>query len=117
VPPILGDRLHLQQVVLNLLMNAMDAVGTMPANRRHVRLQVSENNGEVRLAVADSGTGIQADRIPEIFEPFFTTKSAGSGMGMGLAIARSIVEAHSGRMAAENNPGGGATVWFGVPKN
>jgi len=50
-----------------------------------------------------------------IFEPFYTTKSAGSGMGMGLAIARSIVEAHSGRMAARNNPGGGVTVWFSVP--
>jgi signal transduction histidine kinase len=115
VRPIMGDRVHLQQVVLNLLMNALDAVATMPPERRRVRVSTSLINGEVRLAVADTGRGIPADRISEIFEPFYTTKKEGSGMGMGLAIARSIVEAHAGRMAAENNAGGGATVWFSVP--
>jgi signal transduction histidine kinase len=115
VPAIMGDRVHLQQVLLNLLMNAIDAVATMPAERRRVRVCTTHSDGDVRLAVSDSGTGIPADRISEIFEPFYTTKSAGSGMGMGLAIARSIVEAHAGRMAAENNAAGGATVWFSVP--
>jgi signal transduction histidine kinase len=65
------------------------------------------------LAVKDAGVGIPVDRLTDIFEPFYTTK--GEGMGMGLAIARSIVEAHEGRLAAENNPDGGAIVWFSVP--
>jgi signal transduction histidine kinase len=115
VRPILGDRVHLQQVLLNLLLNAVDAVAAMPPERRRVRVSTRQRDGDVRLAVADTGRGIPADRISEIFEPFYTTKSEGRGMGMGLAIARSIVEAHGGRMAAENNAGGGATVWFSVP--
>ena len=113
--PVLGDRVHLQQVILNLLMNAIDAVTTMPPDRRRVRILTSGRDGEVRLAVADAGPGIPTERISEIFEPFYTTKSGG-GMGMGLAIARSIVEAHGGRLTAENNAGGGATVSFSVPE-
>jgi signal transduction histidine kinase len=115
VGPILGDRVHLQQVLLNLLMNAMDAVAGEPPGRRRVLVSTTQLDGEVRLAVSDTGIGIPADGIRQIFEPFYTTKSAGSGMGMGLAIARSIVEAHAGRMAAESNPGGGTTVWFSLP--
>jgi signal transduction histidine kinase len=115
VHTILGDRVHLQQVLLNLLMNAIDAVADMPVARRRVRVWTRQTDVEARLAVADAGTGIPADRISDVFEPFYTTKTEGSGMGMGLAIARSIVEAHAGRMAAENNAGGGATVWFSVP--
>jgi signal transduction histidine kinase len=113
--PILGDRVHLQQVLLNLLLNAMDAVATMPPERRRVRVSTLQSDGEVRLAVVDTGVGIPADRLSTIFEPFYTTKDEGSGMGMGLAIARSIVEAHAGRMVAENAAGGGAAVWFSVP--
>lgn len=115
VRPILGDRVHLQQVLLNLLMNAVDAVASMPAERRRVRVCTTQSDSEVRLAVADTGLGIPAERLSMIFEPFYTTKREGYGMGVGLAIARSIVETHAGRMAAENNPGGGATVWFSVP--
>jgi len=115
VDPILGDRVHLQQVLLNLLMNAMDAVASVPPERRRVKVSTSRNGSEVRLAVTDTGTGIPADQTSKIFEPFYTTKSEGSGMGMGLAIARSIVEAHNGRMSAENDPRGGATVWFSLP--
>jgi len=115
VDRILGDRVHLQQVLLNLLMNAIDAAGAKPSGRRSVRVSTSQANGAVRLAVADTGKGISASQMMKIFEPFYTTKSEGSGMGMGLAIARSIVEAHGGVMAAENNAGGGATVWFSVP--
>lgn len=112
---VLGDRVHLQQVLLNLLMNAIDAVVTMPPERRRVRVSTAATSDMVRLAVVDTGPGIPADRLSTIFEPFYTTKSEGSGMGMGLAIARGIIDAHDGRMAAENNAGGGATVWFMVP--
>jgi signal transduction histidine kinase len=110
-----GDRVHLQQVLLNLLMNAIDAAAAMPPERRRVRVYTAQGNGEVRVAVADRGTGIRAERVTDIFEPFYTTKTGGSGMGMGLAIARNIIDAHAGRMGAENNDGGGATVWFSVP--
>jgi len=114
--PIQGDRVHLQQVLLNLLMNAMDAVAAMPPERQRVRVSTSQSEGAVRLSVADSGPGIPADTLSKVFEPFFTTKSGGtSGMGMGLAIARSIVEAHDGRIVAENNITTGATVWFSLP--
>lgn len=111
VPPILADRVHLQQVLLNLLMNAMDAVVVMPPDRRRVHVCTAVTENMVRLAVSDTGPGIPGDRLSKIFEPFYTTKSEGSGMGMGLAIARSIVDAHDGRMAAENNASGGATVF------
>jgi signal transduction histidine kinase len=114
--PVLGDRVHLQQVLLNLLMNALAAVGTTPLERRRVRVSTSQFDGDVRLAVSDTGTGIPLDRLRQIFEPFYTTKSEGGGMGMGLAIARGIVEAHGGRIEAENNASGGATVWFSVPQ-
>jgi signal transduction histidine kinase len=96
-------------------MNAIDAAAAMPPERRRVRVYTTQGNGEVRVAVADRGTGIRAERVTDIFEPFYTTKTGGSGMGMGLAIARNIIDAHAGRMGAENNDGGGATVWFSVP--
>jgi C4-dicarboxylate-specific signal transduction histidine kinase len=115
VSSILGDRVYLQQVLLNLLMNAMDAVGNLPPERRLVRVWTSQSDGQVRLGVRDTGTGIPAERISKIFEPFYTTKHGDSGMGMGLAIARNILDAHSGHIEAENNTSGGATVWFSVP--
>jgi signal transduction histidine kinase len=99
--PIRGDRVHLQQVLLNLLMNAMDAVAASPPEGRRVRVRTTQGDGAVRLAVSDTGPGIPADRLATIFEPFYTTKSKGHGMGIGLAIARSIVDAHDGRIAAE----------------
>jgi len=115
IRPIMGDRVHLQQVLLNLLMNAMDAVTDMPPERQRVRVFTTQSEGAVRLAVSDTGPGIPFDRLTTIFEPFYTTKTGGSGMGMGLAIARGIIEAHDGRIAAGNNTAGGATVWFSVP--
>jgi signal transduction histidine kinase len=115
VPPIVGDRVHLQQVVLNLVMNAMDAVRGQPPERRRVRVTTSADDGWARLRVSDGGAGIPADHLKTIFEPFYSTKPGGRGMGMGLAIARRIVEAHDGEMGAFNNPTSGATVWFAVP--
>jgi C4-dicarboxylate-specific signal transduction histidine kinase len=113
VPSIGGDRVHLQQVLLNLLLNAVDAVHAMPPDRRTIVVSTRSSRGCVQIAVRDRGVGIRADREVQIFEPFYTTK--GEGMGMGLAIAHSIIEAHAGRMDASNNRDGGATISFTVP--
>ena len=114
VPSILGDRIHLQQVILNLLLNAMDAVGGLAAERRRVGIALASDEGEARLTVSDSGIGIHEGQLEAIFEAFYTTK-AGGGMGMGLAIVRGIVDAHGGRVGASNNATVGASVWFAVP--
>jgi two-component system sensor kinase FixL len=114
LPFVRGDRVQLQQVLLNLLMNAMDAVADDAPDKRRVKLQVRSNgDGFVVVAVSDWGHGIPAEKLNSIFEPFFTTKP--QGMGMGLSISRSIVEAHGGRISAVNNPQVGATFRFTVP--
>ncbi len=113
LPPIQGERIHLQQVLLNLLLNGMDAVADMPLDQRRLLVRTTQSNGYVELAVSDCGTGIAADSLSQIFDAFYTTKS--TGMGVGLSIARSIIEAHDGRMSAENNSDGGATVRFALP--
>jgi C4-dicarboxylate-specific signal transduction histidine kinase len=110
---VVGDRVHLQQVLLNLVLNALDAMAqTSPADRR-LQVRTATTDGHVELAVRDRGSGIPAESIGEIFEPFVTTKT--EGMGMGLSIARSIIEAHHGRIAAENNADAGATIRFSIP--
>jgi two-component system, LuxR family, sensor kinase FixL len=113
-PHVRGDRVELQQVILNLLVNAMDAVGDRPVAERGVIVR-SERNGDdtVLLSVKDSGLGLLPGVEGNIFEPFFTTKT--TGMGMGLAIARSIVETHGGHIWAENNPHLGATFYVSLP--
>jgi len=110
---VTGDRVHLQQVLLNLVLNGIDAMTTTPADRRRLTVRTSSANGHVEVSVKDTGRGIPADALSRIFEPFFTTKE--DGMGMGLSIARSIIEAHDGRLVAENNAGAGATVRFSLP--
>jgi two-component system sensor kinase FixL len=107
LPKVEGDRIHLQQVLLNLILNGMDAMAGQPRERRRmwVRTRVGAEN-QVELAVIDSGHGVEPGKLGKVFEPFFTTKA--NGMGMGLSIARTIIEAHHGRIWAENNPSGGA---------
>jgi len=114
LPLVSGDRIQLQQVLLNLILNAMDALAEQPPEKRSIVVRASHNgNGTVELSVQDSGPGVDPVRLPRLFEPFFTTKQ--SGIGMGLTICRRIVEAHHGRIWAENLPGGGAIFRVTLP--
>jgi PAS domain S-box-containing protein len=114
LPPVRGDKIQLQQVVLNLLLNAFDAMKDCPTAEREAKLRVERNGmGLIQAAVSDCGTGLSGDKLDKIFRPFYTTK--GEGLGMGLSICRSIIEAHGGHLWAENNPGRGATFYFTVP--
>jgi len=114
VPMIRGDRVHLSQVVLNLVLNAMDAVSDRPPEHRKVTLHTrAVAEGAVDIVVADSGAGIDAAVMSRIFEPFFTTKP--NGMGMGLSVSHTIVEAHGGKLWAENAPQGGAVFHVALP--
>jgi len=117
LPCVAGDRVHLQQVVLNLIVNAMDAMSeTDPAARQvTIATGVRERRGrrEVLVRVIDRGHGIPADQLARIFESFFTTKP--DGIGLGLAVSRSIIQAHGGRIWAANGPQGGAIFQFALP--
>jgi signal transduction histidine kinase len=101
-----GDPIQLQQVILNLIVNAMDAMSHLPAPERRITIRTVRSDRFAEASVADRGTGIPPDNLKQVFEPLFTTKA--EGMGMGLSIARTIVEAHGGQLSAENQPGGGA---------
>jgi signal transduction histidine kinase len=116
LPAVRGDRVHLQQVLLNLILNAMDAMAAGDNGERSVVVRATElQDGEVEVQVRDFGTGVPADKIGRVFEPFFTTKP--TGMGMGLAISRTIIEAHGGTIRVENNPNNrGATFIFTLPQ-
>lgn len=114
VPDARGDGVHLQQVVLNLLMNGLDAVEGSPPDRRTLTVRTSRSGADsVEIAVSDSGRGIPPEVLPRLFEPFFTTKS--NGMGLGLSICRTLLEAHGGSIAAESRPGAGATFRVTLP--
>jgi signal transduction histidine kinase len=114
LPPVHGDRVQLQQVLLNLVLNAMDALRSEGGPNRTVAVTArQEGPGTLEISVADTGTGIPAGQIERVFDPFFTTKT--TGIGMGLSISRSIVEAHGGRLWAENNAQCGATFRFTLP--
>lgn len=113
LPHVLGDRVHISQVLLNLLINGLEAVSGRATERRVlVEGRTSATEG-VEIAVHDSGPGIPNDKIEEVFSSLFTTKSA--GMGVGLALSRTIIEAHGGRLWAENEPTGGAAFRFTLP--
>jgi two-component system sensor kinase FixL len=112
-PRLLGDRVQLQQVLLNLILNGMDALGAGTGGLRKIVVTARRlGTHALEFSVADTGSGIAAAQIERIFDPFFTTKT--SGIGMGLSISRSIVEAHDGHLWAENNAEGGATFHFSV---
>lgn len=114
VPQVAGDRVHLQQVLLNLVSNGMDAIDESSDSGRRVVLSAKRDGSQsVEIAVSDTGRGIPADKIERVFDPFFTTKP--KGMGMGLSISRSIIEAHGGWMWAENYAERGARFLFTVP--
>ncbi len=113
LPFVKGDRVQLQQVLLNLVLNAMDAMRDTPWTERRLIVSSGKEEGHVKVSVSDAGHGIPADRLPRLFESFFTTKK--EGMGLGLSISRAIIEAHHGRMWGTNNVGGGATFGFLLP--
>jgi two-component system sensor kinase FixL len=114
LPTVSGDYVQLQLVVINLIVNALDAMAARQsgARRLHIGTACGEPN-TVRVSVRDSGTGLSVEQLGRVGEPFFTTKPA--GMGMGLAISRSILEAHGGRLWAENDPDCGATFHLALP--
>jgi two-component system, LuxR family, sensor kinase FixL len=114
LPLVKADRVQLQQVILNLVINAMDAVNERNGSDRIVIVRTARDNEHtVHVAVEDTGSGLEPGTETKVFEAFYTTKS--DGMGMGLSIARSIVAAHGGRIWAVNNPMGGATFHVTVP--
>jgi signal transduction histidine kinase len=114
LPPVTADRVQLQQVILNLLMNAIDAMSSVTERERVLEVGTDQYSSDaVRVTVRDSGVGLDPQRRDRIFDAFYTTKP--QGMGMGLAISRSIIDAHGGRLWATPNDGPGETFQFTLP--
>jgi C4-dicarboxylate-specific signal transduction histidine kinase len=114
LPRVLGDRIHLQQVLLNLIVNAMDAFNGFDSGERVVQVRaLPADASTVEVSICDNGRGIANEHLGNLFEPFFTTKT--TGMGMGLSVSKTIVEAHHGKLRAENRPEGGACFRFTLP--
>jgi len=111
--PILGDRIQLQQVILNLVVNGIDAMRDTASENRIISIRTSRVENFAQLSVSDRGSGIPGDKLKEVFEPFFTSKA--EGMGMGLSIARTIIEAHQGLISAKNRDHGGASFRIKLP--
>jgi two-component system, LuxR family, sensor kinase FixL len=114
LPRVWGDRTQIQQVVLNLLMNAKEAMNQAGAGPREILVKTGQEDSEtIKVSIQDHGAGLQAEDLDKIFEPFYTTKTA--GMGLGLAISRSIIASHGGRVWVEPNPDQGVTLAFALP--
>jgi signal transduction histidine kinase len=115
LPLVTGDRVQLQQVILNLLRNGSDAMSAVEDRPRQLVIRTEEEEGgHVRLTVRDAGIGVEPDGSDRLFEPFYTTKSG--GMGIGLSVSRSIIERHHGHLWATLNDGPGATFSFSIPR-
>jgi signal transduction histidine kinase len=112
LPQIRGDRVQLQQVMINLIINAIQAMGGVEG-ARELHISTEYNASEVRVAVQDTGLGLSAENLSRLFEPFYTTKPG--GMGMGLSISRSIIEDHRGRLWASESDSNGALFQFTLP--
>jgi C4-dicarboxylate-specific signal transduction histidine kinase len=110
---VVGDKIQLQQVILNLLNNAIEAMGAAPDGRRQLTVRTGREEGRLQIYVEDSGPGIAEDELESIFKPFYTTKE--SGLGMGLAICRTIAEAHGGSLTAARRPAGGSAFLIDLP--
>lgn len=115
LPRGLGDEIQIQQVILNLALNSMEAMAATPTHARVLRLEAAASDDGILIRVADHGPGIASSDEEKVFEPFYTTKS--TGLGIGLSICRSIVEAHGGRLWHDPNPGGGAVFHFTLPSS
>ena len=115
LPPVRGDRVQLQQVIINLLINGIEAMASITDRPRELVIQSRHEKDQVHVAVRDSGVGIDSGTAEQLFSAFFTTKP--SGMGMGLSISRSIIRAHGGRLWVSPNPDHGAAFQFTVPIN
>jgi C4-dicarboxylate-specific signal transduction histidine kinase len=114
LPAVSADRVQLQQLLLNLMMNALDAMSAVTDRPRVLRIRTSiYESAAILVALRDSGVGLNPERMERLFEPFYTTKA--EGMGMGLSISRSIVERHGGRLWAMPKDGFGATFQFTLP--
>jgi len=113
LPSAVADGIQVQQVLLNLIRNAIDAMEGVETRQREVVVRSEEGEGDIRVSVSDNGCGISEALNSELFQPFFTTKK--EGLGVGLSISRSIVESHGGRMWYMRNPGGGTTFFFTLP--
>jgi signal transduction histidine kinase len=108
-----GDRVQLQQVLINLVMNGMEAMTTISDRPREMVIRSRPHDNDVLVAVEDAGVGLDETSMAQLFDAFFTTKKG--GMGMGLSISRSIIQAHGGRLWATTNAKHGATFHFTVP--
>ena len=115
LPMVRGDRAQLQQVVLNLVLNGLEATSGSSGRARGLLIRTSAGDKEVVVAIEDAGPGIDPAHLDRLFDPFYTTK--GEGLGMGLSIARTIIGAHGGDLRASNNAGGGATFAFTLPSD
>ena len=111
LPPILADRRQLQEVLFNLIRNAGQAI-TPPGG---ITIRAQSRNGELRIEITDTGSGIPADKLEKIYDPFYTTKEPGKGTGLGLFIVRQIVERNKGRISLESVVGQGTTFFLNFP--
>lgn len=113
LPDVMADRVQIEQVLLNLIRNAMDAMSEIPTADRRLVIKTARDDGYIRVSVADNGSGLSPEHMAHVFTPFFTTKS--NGMGLGLSISKSIIEAHSGSLTVQSQRGIGTKFTFTLP--